>query len=103
MVGDWAPKTAFEAVTVQGTQNVLSAAKEAGAVTINYGVFLNNVVSFIIVAFAVFMMVRSVNSMKRKEPAPAPAPTEKSCPQCAMTIPLKATRCGFCTSDVSAT
>lgn len=80
----------------------VASAQEAGAVTINYGLFLNNIINFLIVAFAVFLLVRSVNQMKRKEPAPAPAPSEKSCPQCAMTIPIKAMRCPHCTSELRA-
>src|SRR5271155_1790846 len=69
----------------------LAEAKQAGAATINYGIFLNNIVDFVIVAFAIFILVRMVN--KWKKPAPAGAPTTKECPFCASTIPLKATRC----------
>jgi large conductance mechanosensitive channel len=79
----------------------VAAAQEAGAVTINYGLFLNNVINFQIVAFAVFLLVRSVNRMKRTEPVPAPAPTEKSCPRCMMTIPIQALRCPHCTSELA--
>jgi large conductance mechanosensitive channel len=78
----------------------LAAAKAAGAATINYGVFLNNVLNFLIVAFAVFMLVRQINRMKRQTPAAAPAPTEKSCPYCVSTIALAATRCPQCTSEL---
>lgn len=91
-----------EGTAAQGPYPSVAAAQQAGAVTINYGLFLNNIINFIIVAFAVFMLVRSVNQMKRREPAPAPAPTEKSCPQCTMTIPLKAMRCPHCTSELRA-
>ena len=81
----------------------LADAKAAGAVTINYGVFLNTVTSFLIVAFAVFLVVRSLNAMHRREkPAPAPATTTKECPYCMTTIPLKATRCPHCTSQLAA-
>ena len=77
-------------------------ANEAGAVTLNYGMFINNVVSFLIVAFAVFLLVRSVNRLRREEPVPPPAPTEKPCPYCQMNIPIQASRCPHCTSDVAA-
>ncbi|MFH1573109.1 MAG: large conductance mechanosensitive channel protein MscL [Acidobacteriota bacterium] len=80
----------------------LAAAKEAGAVTINYGVFINTFLDFLIVAFAIFIVVRQMNRLKKKE-APAPAaPTTKECPQCLSAIPLKAKRCAFCTSEVAA-
>jgi len=74
----------------------LAAAKEAGAATINYGLFLNTVLDFVIVAFAVFLLVRQVNRWTAK---PA-APTTKECPFCYSTIALKATRCPHCTSEV---
>jgi len=80
----------------------LAAAKEAGAPTINYGVFLNNVLNFLIVAFAVFLLVRQINRLKRETPVPPPAPTEKPCPYCISTIPLAATRCPHCTSELRA-
>jgi large conductance mechanosensitive channel len=86
-----------------GPYETLAAAKDAGAVTLNVGLFINAVVSFAIVAFAVFLLVRAINRLKRKEEeAPAPAPTTKDCPFCASAIPLKATRCPFCTSEVAA-
>ncbi len=81
-----------------GTYPSLKAAKEAGAATINYGVFINVVINFLIVAFVLFMVVKAMNRMKREAPAPAPAPTEKECPQCATSIPIKAKRCPHCTS-----
>ena len=78
----------------------LAAAKEAGAPTINYGMFINNVVSFLIVSFAVFLLVKQYNRL-REQPAPAPAePTDKECPYCKMRIPLEATRCAHCTSEL---
>lgn len=83
-----------------GPYDTLAAAKQAGAVTLNLGVFVNAVVSFVIVAFAVFLMVRSLNKLKRKEEEPAPAPTTRDCPFCMSAIPLQATRCPFCTSEV---
>ncbi|MEK6662639.1 MAG: large conductance mechanosensitive channel protein MscL [Pseudomonadota bacterium] len=76
----------------------LADAKKAGAVTINYGVFINSVISFLIVAFAVFMLIRNINRLKQEE-APAAA-TTKDCPFCASAIPLKATRCPHCTSEL---
>ena len=83
-----------------GTYPSLKAAKEAGAATINYGAFINVVINFLIVAFVLFMVVRGMNRMKREAPAPAPAPTEKECPQCATSIPIKAKRCPHCTSNL---
>ena len=83
-----------------GTYPSLKAAKEAGAATINYGVFINVVINFLIVAFVLFMVVKAMNRMKREAPAPAPAPTEKECPQCATSIPIKAKRCPHCTSNL---
>ncbi len=78
----------------------LAEAKAAGAATINYGIFLNAVFDFLIVAFAVFMLIRQVNRLKS---APAPSsPTTKECPFCFSTIPLGATRCGHCTSTLAA-
>jgi len=75
----------------------LAEAQKAGAVTINYGKFLNAVVGFVIVAFSVYMLVRAINQLKRKEQA---APTTKECPQCFSTIPIKAKRCPNCTSQI---
>jgi large conductance mechanosensitive channel len=76
----------------------VAAAKAAGAATINYGIFLNTIIEFLIIAFAVFLIVRQIN--RSKAPAPAPAVTTRDCPFCLMAIPLKATRCGFCTSEL---
>ena len=78
----------------------LADAKAAGAVTMNYGLFFNTVVSFLIIAFAIFMVVKNVNRMKREEQAPPPAPTTKDCPFCSTAIPIKATRCPNCTSEL---
>ncbi len=80
----------------------LAAAKAAGAATINYGVFLNTVIDFVIVAFVIFLMVRQINRLKRKEEAPAAAPTTKECTYCLSSIPIKATRCPHCTSEIKA-
>lgn len=78
----------------------LADAKASGAVTLNYGLFINSVISFIIVAFATFFLVRSVNRLKSEEKIPPPAPDTKECPFCFSVIPVKATRCGHCTSDL---
>lgn len=83
-----------------GPYAALVDAQTAGAVTINYGVFINTIISFIIVAFAVFLVIRSINQMKRKEEAPA-EPTTKECPHCFTSIPIKATRCPHCTSQLN--
>lgn len=78
----------------------LEEAQKAGAATINYGIFLNTIFDFVIVAFAVFLLIRQINRLRRQpEPAPA-APTTKECPFCLSTIPLNASRCPHCTSDL---
>lgn len=82
-------------------------AKAAGAVTINYGVFLNSVISFVIVAFAVFLLVKGINRLRELEKkeeteAPPAEPTTKDCPYCVTNIPIAATRCPQCTSDIAA-
>ena len=81
-----------------GTYETLAAAQEAGAATINYGVFVNTVLDFLIVAFAIFMVVKVMNKMKTEEPAKAP--DTKACPQCLSDIPIAAKRCKFCASEV---
>lgn len=78
----------------------LDAAKKAGAATINYGLFFNTILDFIIVALAVFLMIRQLNRMKRAPEAAPAAPESKECPFCLSTIPLKATRCPHCTSEL---
>ena len=80
----------------------LADAKAAGAVTINYGVFVNALLSFLIVAFAVFLLIKSINTMRRKEEVAPAAPTTKDCQFCASAIPIKATRCPHCTSQLAA-
>lgn len=74
----------------------LADAQKAGAATINYGVFINTIITFLIVAFAMFMLIKAMNATRK--PAPAAAPTTKDCPYCLSTVPLKATRCPNCTS-----
>ena len=85
---------------VAGPYNALADAQAAGAVTLNYGMFINQIVSFMIVAFALFLVVKGMNSIRREAPAPAAAPTTKDCPQCAMSIPIAAKRCPHCTSQL---
>lgn len=80
----------------------IAAAKSAGAVTINFGVFLNTIISFILIAFAVFLLVRTINKMRRQAEAPPPVPTTKECHYCFSPIPIKATRCPNCTSELKA-
>jgi large conductance mechanosensitive channel len=76
----------------------VAAAKAAGAATLNYGIFFNHVVNFLIIAFAIFLLVKQINRLQK--PAPAAAPTTKECPHCFSSIPLKATRCPQCTSNL---
>jgi large conductance mechanosensitive channel len=85
---------------VAGPYATVAAAKAAGAVTLNYGVFINTIISFVIVAFAVFLLVRTINKMKRQEEAPPPVPSTKECAYCFSTIPIRATRCPNCTSEL---
>lgn len=80
--------------------DTLAVAKAAGAATVNYGMFLNTVIDFVIVAFAIFLLVRQINRWSK--PAPVAAPTTKECPYCVSAIPIKATRCPNCTSQVAA-
>ena len=80
----------------------LAEAKAAGATSINYGVFINTIISFLIVAFAVFLIIRNINRLKRQEEAPPAVPTTKECPHCISTIPIKATRCPHCTAELKA-
>jgi len=82
----------------QGTFATIADAKKAGVATLNYGVFLNTVIEFLIVAFAIFMVVKQVNRLQR--PAPAAAPTTKDCPHCATAIPIAAKKCPNCTSTL---
>jgi len=89
-----------EGANAAAPYSALADAQTAGAVTINYGIFFNAVISFLIVAFAVFMLVRSVNSLRRQEEAPLAEPTTKECPHCFSTIAIKASRCPQCTSEL---
>ena len=80
------------------TYATLAEAKKAGAATLNYGLFLNTILDFLIVAFVIFLLIRQVNKLKRQ---PEAAPTTKDCPYCLSAIPLKAIRCGHCTSQIA--
>jgi large conductance mechanosensitive channel len=83
-----------------GPYATLAAAQEAGAVTISYGLFLNSVISFLIVAFAVFLLIKAINKMQTEEEAPPEEPTTKDCPFCMTSIAIKATKCPNCTSQL---
>ncbi len=83
-----------------GPYAALSDAKAAGAVTMNFGVFINTLISFLIIAFVIFLLVRTINRMRKKSEEPAPAPNTKDCPYCLSSIPIKATRCAHCTSEL---
>ncbi len=86
-------------VSLNGTQYAnLAAAQAAGAPTINYGVFINTIISFLIVALAIFFVVKAINTLQRPAPQPVVAPTTKTCPYCSMTIPITARRCPECTT-----
>ena len=80
----------------------LADAQKAGAVTLNIGLFINTVINFLIVAFAIFLLIRGLNKLKREQEAPAAEPTTKECGYCFSTIPIKATRCPHCTSELQA-
>ena len=86
--------------SVAGPFATVAEAQKAGAVTVNYGMFINTVISFVIVAFAVFLLIKGLNSLKRQEEAPPEEPTTKECPLCFSEISIKATRCAFCAADI---
>jgi large conductance mechanosensitive channel len=88
-----------EGAAAAGPYVSVEAAKKAGAVTLNYGLFINAVISFMIVAFAVFMLIRTMNRLRTAEESPA-EPATKECPRCLSMIPIKATRCPHCTTDL---
>ena len=92
----------LKAGKVAGPYVSLAAAQAAGAVTLNLGLFINTIVSFVIVAFAVFLLVRGINQLRREQEAPPAVPTTKECPYCLSEIPLKASRCPHCTSELGA-
>lgn len=86
--------------TPAGPYASLADAEKAGAVAIFYGKFVNTIISFVIVAFAVYLLVRSINRLKREQEAPPAEPTTKECTYCLSTIPLRATRCAHCASQL---
>lgn len=86
--------------TPQAPYATLQAARDAGAVTLNVGVFINALISFLIVSFAVFLLVRYVNQLRAPEEGPPPPPTIKKCPHCISDVPVQATRCPHCTSKL---
>lgn len=90
-----------EGTKAAGPYATIAAAEEAGAVLIKYGVFINTVISFIIVAFAIFLLVKGINTLRREEEAPPAEPTTKDCEFCLSSIPIKASRCPNCTSQLS--
>jgi large conductance mechanosensitive channel len=79
----------------------LADAKKAGAATVNYGLFLNTVINFLIVAFCVFLLVQQMNRLAKKPQPPAAEPSTKECPQCTMTIPIRAKKCPHCTTQIA--
>ncbi|MEI7706647.1 MAG: large-conductance mechanosensitive channel protein MscL [Chlorobium sp.] len=89
-----------EGAKVAAPYAALADAKAAGAVTINYGMFLNSVISFLIMAFAVFLLVKAINTFRRDEKPLPPSPATKECPYCLSNVPIKATRCPACTSEI---
>ena len=86
--------------SVPGPYGTLALAQEAGAITLNYGLFINSVISFLIIAFAIFLLIRAINRLQRQEEAPPAEPTTKECTYCFSEIPIQATRCPNCTSEL---
>ena len=85
-----------------GPYTTLADAQAAGAVTLNYGLFINSIVTFLIIAAAVFLLVRTINRLRRSEEESAASPTERQCPYCLLKVPVDAIRCAHCTSDLEA-
>lgn len=101
LLGDMDFSSLFIDLSGQG-YTTLAAAKEAGAATLNYGTFFNTIIDFLIVAFAIFLVIRQINKLKRKPEAAPAAPTTKDCPYCFSAVALKASRCPHCTSSLTA-
>lgn len=91
----------LKSAPTDGTFATVAEAQKAGAITLNYGLFINTVISFVIVAFTVFLLIRGLNRLKRQEETPPAEPTTKECPLCYSTISIKATRCPNCTSELA--
>ncbi len=92
----------LKAGATAGPYATLADAQTAGAVTLNYGVFINTIISFLIVSFAIFLVIKNINRLKKEEAAPPAEPTTKECPYCFSTVSIKAKKCAFCTSTLSA-
>jgi large conductance mechanosensitive channel len=90
----------IKAGKIAGPYATLAAAKNAGAVTVNIGVFFNTIISFGIIAFSVFLIIKQINALKRKEAVTPAVPVTKECPYCLLTVPIKASRCPHCTSEL---
>jgi large conductance mechanosensitive channel len=91
-----------QGATIAAPYATLADASAAGAVTLNYGMFLNTIISFLIVSFAIFMVIKNLNRLKRKEEVKPAEPTTKDCPFCFSSVPIKAVKCPHCTSDLKA-
>lgn len=90
----------LKAGATAGPYATLADAQTAGAVTLNYGVFINTIISFLIVSFSIFIVIRNINRLKKAEAAPPAEPTTKECPYCFSTVSIKAKKCAFCTSTL---
>lgn len=94
----WVLPTSLEEEPVKYA--TIAAAQEAGAVTINYGMFINNIISFMLVAFAIFLLIKGINKLKTPAPVVEEVPTTKECPRCFTTIDIRASKCPNCTADI---
>ena len=89
-----------QGVAIAGPYLTIEDAQKAGAVTLNYGRFINTIITFLIVSFSIFLMIKGMNAAKKKEVEAPKDPVVKDCPHCATSIPIKAVRCPNCTSDL---